>query len=134
MNKLPPSSRRVFSKNFARSGLAGILLLVASGCSKSADPFSNGVEALNQHDYDSAIVAFSDAIHLNPNSAEAYFNRGSAYNGKHDQDKAITDFNAALRLNPNLVLAYDNLGLIYDDRHDYDKAVTAFTGVVGLTQ
>src|SRR5216684_7367630 len=74
MNTLPSPSHRVSSKLFTGFGLAGILLLLTGGCTKSADPFHDGVEALNRNDYDSAIAAFSDAIHVNPKSAEAYYN------------------------------------------------------------
>ena len=72
-------------------------------------------------------------------SAEAYYNRGTAYARQGDFENAIADYNKAIELNSMFVDAYYNRGLIYEDRGlgnilsgrdyfekaiaDYDKAI-----------
>ncbi|MGR4000698.1 MAG: tetratricopeptide repeat protein, partial [Alphaproteobacteria bacterium] len=69
-------------------------------------------------------------IEINPDSAEIYNNRGSAFQEKERDDRAIQDFNEAIRLDPENPIAYYNRGNIYEkkDGHDlaigdYDKAI-----------
>ena len=53
---------------------------------------------LKKGDYDSAIADFSEAIRLDPKSAEAYYGRGYAYARKGDKAKAEEDFAQAKKL------------------------------------
>ena len=46
-----------------------------------------------------AIGDFTEAIRLNPNYAEVYNNRGSAYANENEYDNAIRDYTEAIRLN-----------------------------------
>ena len=55
----------------------------------------------------------NEAIKLNPNSEEAYKNRGNAYCEIGQYEKAISDYNKAIELNPKYVAAYNNLGIVY---------------------
>ncbi len=73
-------------------------------------------------DYD--ISDYDEAIKLNPNDAQAYFNRGDTYYEKGDYDSAISDFTEAIRLEPNLVVAQFNRGLAYYGAiSDYGEAI-----------
>jgi tetratricopeptide (TPR) repeat protein len=67
-----------------------------------------GIAYANRHDYDRAIVDFSEAIRLDPKDAYAYSNRGNAYNDKGDHERAIPDLNEAIRLDPKFADAYNN--------------------------
>jgi tetratricopeptide (TPR) repeat protein len=52
-------------------------------------------------DYDKQIAEYTQAISLNPDDAEAYNNRGKAYEKKEDYDRAIADYNKASKLDPH---------------------------------
>ena len=59
-----------------------------------------GQVCADRGDFNAAIAAYGEAIRLDPQSADAYFNKGFAYGQKGDYDKAIEDFNASIRLHP----------------------------------
>ncbi len=46
-------------------------------------------------DFDKAIADFSEAIRLDPKDADAYFNRGRAYEKKGETERARADFDQA---------------------------------------
>jgi tetratricopeptide (TPR) repeat protein len=65
-------------------------------------------------------------------SAEAYTNRGNAYDNKGQYDKAIADFNRALEISPKFAMAYNNRGNAYDSKGQYDKAISDFNKALEL--
>jgi tetratricopeptide (TPR) repeat protein len=58
-----------------------------------------------QGNYERAIADLNEAIRLDPKSAVAYNNRGSAYAFQGDIDRAIADFSASIRLEPKVAAA-----------------------------
>ncbi|MEB3121662.1 MAG: tetratricopeptide repeat protein, partial [Snowella sp.] len=55
------------------------------------DIFAAGLEKLKQGDYAKAIADFTEAIRLNPDNTEIYFNRAMTYNTIGKPEKAIAD-------------------------------------------
>jgi tetratricopeptide (TPR) repeat protein len=51
-------------------------------------------------EYDETIENYSKLIDDDPNSADAYVNRGDAYADKGEYDKAIADFSKVVELDP----------------------------------
>ena len=49
-------------------------------------------------EFDKAIADYTEAIRMNPQSAEAYRGRGHVYGVKCDFDKSISDFTESIRL------------------------------------
>jgi len=93
-----------------------------------------------------AIKDHNQAVSLDPNNAEVYFNRGQAYydRGSGDfvysteiwkvnpgakawLDAAASDFEKAAEKNPKNDLAFDRLGLAYQEAGEEDDAVRAYT-------
>ena len=66
-------------------------------------------------------MAYTQALALQPDSADAYQGRGLAYYGQGDLDRAIADFTQALALRPNVATIYNNRGLAYYDKGDRDR-------------
>ena len=82
--------------------------------------------------FDQAIQRYSEAITMNPDYADAYNNRGTAYAKTGDYEQTIADSNKAIELNPNLAKAYNNRGLAYYTKSDYDRAIADFNRAIKL--
>ena len=67
---------------------------------KAIKLFKQGNIHLTKNEFDRAIEAYTQAIALNPDFAEAFNHRGMAYGNKGEFDRAIPDFNQAIALNP----------------------------------
>ena len=96
---------------------------------------------------DEALKAYSRAIELSPNNAEAYYNRGIAYCHRSDNvlsiiedfKKAIENFNKVIELNPNCLRAYAaasntyyELATCYYGESDGDLAIENYTKAIQL--
>jgi tetratricopeptide (TPR) repeat protein len=149
-------------KNRAFLFLAVAVVLLAVACETlvlertaltAEDYYARGLEYLENGDYDSAIAEFTQAINLNPDFAEAYYNRSEAYyrlgNAYANYNWAIayrrlarTDransnilvYTNAILLNPNDAEAYSkrgdafyNRGSVSADKKDYDMAIADWT-------
>ena len=71
-----------------------------------------GVVRFKAGDKQGAIANYNQAIKLNPNRAEIYYNRGITYRFLGDNQYAINDFTKVLQLNPRVVDAYTQRGIV----------------------
>jgi len=94
--------------------------------------FSRGFAYGAKGDFDHAIVAYGEAIRLDPKSPIAYNNRGVAYVAKGDFDHAIADYTAAIRLNSEVASAYANRGRAYRSKGDNEHAIADYTKAIRL--
>ncbi|MDJ0504026.1 MAG: tetratricopeptide repeat protein [Nostocales cyanobacterium LE14-WE12] len=90
---------------------------------KADDFFIQGVDKQNKGDNQGAIIAYNEAIRLNPNLAEAYNNRGIVRDELGDKPGAIDDYNLAIKFNPNLAQAYNNRGVVRKELGDKPGAI-----------
>jgi tetratricopeptide (TPR) repeat protein len=71
-------------------------------------------------------------IEQEPNIAEAYNNRGNAYNGLSEHEQAIEDYNKAIALSPNFAGAYNNRGVAYVRLKQHDRAIEDYNKAIAL--
>ena len=78
--------------------------------------YSRGLAYEAKHEFDRAIIDFSEAIRRDPEHAEAYCYRGVAYRNKGEFDKAIADFTEAINLDSVIgnLFAYDRGHAYYE--------------------
>ena len=81
-----------------------------------------GIVAYGNQEYHEAIERYTEAIHIDPNYALAYNNRGRGYSELGQHQRAIEDYDKAIQLDPNDGDAYVNRGLAYDALDQYAKA------------
>jgi Flp pilus assembly protein TadD len=115
-----------FLRLSARNGVdVGVRFPDASKIKRSQtdDYFAQGVEKGLQGDNLGAIVAYTEAIRLNPKYAEAYNRRGIVYVNLGDKQAAIDDFTQAIKINPNYDKAYYNRGNVRKELGDKQAAI-----------
>jgi cytochrome c-type biogenesis protein CcmH/NrfG len=104
--------------------------------SLTAEDWFNKAQALWQDgkhsDPNKAIEYLNEAIRLNPNLTEAYYNRGLVYWNLNQYQRAIEDCNEAIRLNPNLPLTYYFRGSIYRKLGQYQRAIEDFNEAIRI--
>ena len=85
-----------------------------------------------EKDYSKAIEHYSNAIKLNPQMAEAYYNRGLAYGEKEEFEPAIDDLNKAIELNPEFAEAYFCRGFVYFLKGEVERAIKDYNKAIEL--
>ncbi len=88
----------------------------------AVEAFNRGVSFTQEHQYEHAIKAFTEAIELDSELAIAYNSRGAVRALLGDPDKGIADCNKAIRLNSHDAVFYRTRGLIYREMGDEAKA------------
>ena len=85
--------------------------------------FQQGNFLMTIDQIDRAIEAYSHVIEFNLSHADAYNNRGVAYDKKDRVDRAIEDYTKAIDLKSDEAVAYSNRGAAYIDKGDFDRAI-----------
>ena len=93
---------------------------------------SRGLRALNAGDNDEAIEAFTDAVTLDPEVAEAYHQRSIARWHAGDTPGAIGDIEQTLRHEPRNFAALKTLTAIATARQNWKGAYAAWQKVMEL--
>lgn len=99
---------------------------------KALEHSQSGLEKAKKGDVDGALEDLSLAIHLDPDRAEAFLNRGTLRRRRRDFKGAISDLTEVLRLNPQHDGAFAKRGACYLELFDYDGAVNDFTRAIAL--
>ena len=109
-----------------------VLVLLISGCGQSLaaqwqEQYDLGMRYLSEGNYQEAILAFTAAIEIDSNRAEAYVGRGDAYvaSGETEENLAAAqaDYERAIELDPTIPEAWLGLAGVYIRRGDYDQAL-----------
>ena len=84
------------------------------------------------YDEEKALQYYTEAIELNPDYAEAYYQRGVIYSEMHQYEKAIENFNKAIQILPNYGAAYHYRGRSYYFLKDFKKALEDLNKVIKI--
>jgi len=87
---------------------------------------------LDTKDLDEKIRFYSQAIHLKPDYAEAFNNRGVARKDKSDFEDALQDYNQAIRLNPKSARPFNNRANLRKNKGDLGGALEDYNEAIRL--
>jgi tetratricopeptide (TPR) repeat protein len=129
--RLNRSQRRLLGGTFAALILvatgAGVYQYMASAEERAGKAFDQGMALMNPGHYQDAIPQFTRAVEIWPQHAQAYFERGNAYQILNQPDAALRDFEMAVQIDANFAPAYTAMGMIYVERTDLPKAQSEFS-------
>jgi tetratricopeptide (TPR) repeat protein len=91
--------------------------------------FERGVAAA---DVDDKLHFYTEAIRLNPDSAEAYYNRGATRGDKGEMEGALQDYSEAIRLKPDFSEAYTNRGEARSEQGEMEGALQDYAEAIRL--
>jgi len=97
------------------------------------DMLRKGVGLIRNEKYDEAIKEFSKLVAADPNSSNAYYNIGFAYDAKGDLAKAIANFSKAIELDPAFTDAYYNRAFAYYKKGDLKNSLADYGKVIALS-
>lgn len=118
-----------------------LLLALITGVSAQEDcsEFADAVDyaaradtAYEQRLFDDAILDYSCAIQLAPDTADYYNDRGSAYYWLQRDAEARADYMRVLELDPEAGYAYNNVANLYASIGDYEQALTYYDRAIEL--
>jgi formylglycine-generating enzyme required for sulfatase activity/serine/threonine protein kinase/Flp pilus assembly protein TadD len=113
----------------------------AGGSSPTADARAaevknaQGLQMLNQRKYAEAIATFTEAIRLNPDFAEAYFDRCRAYGSLSVPSMishSVEDCDKAIQLKPDFGEAYHYRGRAYAAQQLFQRAIQDYDEALRL--
>ncbi len=87
---------------------------------------------LNTKRYQEALLAFEQAIQLDPNDAVIYNGKGFALSKLNRYGEAIIAYEQSIRLNPNNADTYFNKGDALDELERYEEALVAYKRAIRL--
>ncbi len=89
-------------------------------------------EAIYEPDNANKIAAYNNVLKLNPNSMDAYNNRGVAKKHLGRFSEAIADYDQAILLKPDFAVAYYNRGDAKKNLGQYEEALKDFNKTIEL--
>jgi len=126
----PPMTRSMIRS------ISGAVVLAASVtilCSCALhDPYRLGNRALEQRDYDHAILWYEQVLVTHPDDIRARNNLGVAYLRADNNDLAFQEFQKILALHPDNAKAHFNLALVYYKQGLYDRELEEYRKTIEL--
>ncbi len=97
--------------------------------------FDNGLEQLDNGDYEGAVVSFTKALRLALGDLpQILMYRGIAYGNLGDFRRAFADFDECFRLNDRYPDAYNERGNLYRVQHKYRDALQDYSTALLLDE
>ncbi len=74
----------------------------------------------------------AEAVEIDTEDAEAYYQQGLIYDKKAQYGQAIFYYTKALEIDPEYTIAYNNRGLAYRCRDQFDRAISNFNKAIEI--
>ena len=98
------------------------------------DLVNEGVELYNNQQFEDSLKKFEEAISVNPNCKEAYFNKGLCHQSLNDNAKALESFDQALSLDQNYTSAIIGKGNSHLRQGDKEQALSFFEQALSINE
>ena len=99
---------------------------------KISSDFFKGIGLMHNGNIETSINYFTKVIEANPNFAEAWNKRATAYYLLGDFDKSMIDINQTLKLEPRHFGALDGMALIFIQEKKYENALDIYDEIIKI--
>jgi len=89
-------------------------------------------QSFMRDEYGRTMADYDKLIELDPDNADAYYERGDFYYETDEYNKAIADYSKAIELDPGYALAYFNRAYAYGEIGEYNKAIADYSKAIEL--
>lgn len=90
------------------------------------EPFSKGIEASNEGDYEKAIVEFEKCIQLDEDNPRPHIALAIVYVNLKEFEKALQFAHQAISIDSSQGIAYYIMGMIFEKLKRFDDAIDAW--------
>ena len=104
----------------------------AEDAAKAAKVSQLFAEAFNEKDSSRAIDLYTQLLALNPDNADAYYNRGNVRYDLGDKSGALSDYDKSISLKPDFAEAYNNRGWLKIDLDDLAGSLSDCNRAISL--
>ena len=113
------------------------LLLILTACQKQPtwqEQYDLGMHYLTESNYEEAILAFTAAIEIEPNNADAYFKLTDVYMAINQPEEASKILVQCYQVTETLEQAISlcDIGIYYFEKMDYEKAIQVFEVTIAV--
>jgi len=96
--------------------------------------YDDGLEYIEDNDYEGAILKFRKAIEIDPNFAFAWDNLGVSYRRTNQYEEAIKAYKKSLEINPNGRLPLMNIAVTYNLNKEFQDAINYYKKFIDIYQ
>ena len=89
-------------------------------------------QSFMRDEYGRTMADYDKLIELDPDNADAYYERGDFYYEMDEYNKAIADYSKAIELDSGHALAYFNRAYAYGEIGEYNKAIADYSKAIEL--
>lgn len=93
-----------------------------------------GIGEYEKGRYAEAIISWTKALEIDPNSVSIHYNIGTAHHRLENYQLSIESYNKAIQLDPQNAHAYNNRGVTYKKLKEYEKAIEDYTNAIELNE
>jgi tetratricopeptide (TPR) repeat protein len=94
--------------------------------------YDDGMDFLDQGDFEKAIIKFKKAVEIDTKFAFAWDNLGVSYRKINQFEKAIKAYKKSLEINPKGRLPLINIAVTYNLNKDFDAAIKYYNKFIGI--
>ena len=116
----------------AKENLSNVIVATAKNTNSTEDFIYTGLAAAVEKDYAVAIMCYTKAIAIDPNSRRAYFGRANVKDEMGNHESAIEDYTKAIAIDPNDANSYHNRAYVKAALGDKDSAIEDYTRAIAI--
>ena len=94
--------------------------------------YDDGMDYMNENDFENAIIKFKKATTIDPDFAYAWDNLGVSYRITNQHEKAINAYEKSLKIDPKGRLPLMNIAVAYNLDKDFKKAIKYYKKFISV--